>query len=111
MKIEKFEAVTTAELPKLDIPKVNALQKDFASVNSAGSPLTFGVFRLNEGEALPYTYEFDEFKLVLEGEFTVTDDSGTATKFKAGDVMQFKKGTTATFSTSSTGLAYYVAQR
>ncbi len=111
MKIEKFESVTTAELPKVDTPGVDALLKDFATINSSGSPITFGVFRLNKGEDLPYGYEFDEFKIVLEGEFKVTDEHGVANTFKAGDVMQFKKGAKTWFSTPSTGLAFFVAQR
>ncbi len=111
MSIQKFDSVTSASLNKVAIPGVNAWDKDFATANSSGSPITFGVFRLNSGEVLPYTYEFDEFKLVLEGEFTVSDDTGVSETFKAGDVMQFKKGTKALFSTPSAGLAYYVAQR
>ncbi|SCY84529.1 cupin domain-containing protein [Rhizobium sp. NFACC06-2] len=111
MGIQKFESVTAADLPRVDMPGVDALLKDFATVNSSGSPITFGVFRLNRGEALPYTYEFDEFKLVVEGEFTVSDGNGDIKTFKAGDVMQFTKGTETTFTTSSTGLAYFVAQR
>lgn len=111
MKIEKFESVTTASLPKVDMPGVDALLKDFATVNSTGKPLTFGVFRLNKGDALPYTYEFDEFKLVLEGEVSVSDDTGAATHFKAGDVMQFKNGAKTVFATQSTALCFFVAQR
>jgi len=111
MKLEKLESVTTAALNKVDLPNVDALSRDFATVNSTGAPLTFGVFRMNSGEGFPFTYEFDEFKLVLEGEITVTDDKGVANKFKAGDVMQFRKGAKVTFSTASTALTFYVAQR
>lgn len=111
MGIEKFQSVTTSFLPGFDIPNVDALGKDFATASSGSAPLTFGMFRMNKGEALPYTYEFDEFKLVLEGEITVTDDTGAVHKFKAGDVMQFGKDMKVTFSSPSTGLAFFVAQR
>jgi uncharacterized cupin superfamily protein len=111
MMIEKIQGVTTAPLPDLGVPNVEAWGKDFVTGNSGYAPITCGMFRLNKGEALPYDYEFDEFKLVLEGEFTVKDQTGACTTFKAGDVMQFKKGTRALFSTDSSGLAFYVAQR
>jgi ethanolamine utilization protein EutQ (cupin superfamily) len=111
MLIQKFAGVTTADLPSVDIPNVDALLKDFATLNSSGSPITFGVFRMGQGEVLPYTYEFDEFKLVLEGEIAVTDDAGAEMLFKAGDVIQFTKGAKVAFSSPSTGLTFYVAQR
>jgi uncharacterized cupin superfamily protein len=61
---------------------------------------------------LPYSYGFDEFKLVLEGEMTVEDEgSGQVYELKAGDLIQFSAGTKVSFSSQSSGLALYVAQR
>lgn len=111
MKVEKIEGVTTAEIPALAAPNENAQGVDVATANSGGNPLTLGMFRMSKGEALPYRYEFDEFKVVLEGEITVADDQGNSTDFRAGDVMQFGKDTNVTFSTKSTALMVYVAQR
>lgn len=111
MKVEKFSSVTASELPSYGVPDVSALGKDFSTSHTGEAPITFGVFRMNSGESLVYSYEFDEFKLVLEGEITVTDDQGVSEEFRAGDVMQFRKGTTVSFSSASTGLAFYVAQR
>lgn len=111
MSVTKFAAATSTELPKLDLPDIVAFLKDVASVDSAGAPLTFGLFRMSAGKPLGYAYDFDEFKLVLEGELTVVDDAGVATHLKAGDVVQFAKGAKVEFSSPSTALAFYVAQR
>lgn len=85
--------------------------KDFATKASIGAPITFGMFRMRKGEPLPYEYEFDEYKLVLEGELSVKDESGTTTTFTSGEVIEFAKGTKAVFSSLSTALTFYVAQR
>lgn len=111
MKVQKFAGVTTGEIPALPAPNDNAQGKDVATANSGGSPLTLGMFRMSKGEALPYSYSFDEFKVVLEGEITVSDDAGNSTDFVAGDVMKFGKDTNVTFSTKSSALMVYVAQR
>ncbi|MEP3441709.1 MAG: cupin domain-containing protein [Sulfitobacter sp.] len=111
MSIQKFSEVIPAELPALDVPGVDALMKDFASKSSNGAPITFGMFRMSKGDPLPYEYEFDEYKLVLEGELAVEDESGTTTTFTKGDVIEFAKGTKAVFSSPSTALTFYVAQR
>lgn len=111
MTIQKFANVIPADLPALEVPGVDALMKDFATKASNGAPITFGMFRMSKGEPLPYEYEFDEYKLVLEGELSVKDESGTTTSFTAGDVIEFAKGTKAVFSSPSTALTFYVAQR
>ena len=111
MTLHKFASVTTADLPSLDLPGIDALMKDFATQGTNGAPITFGMFRMSSGEPLAYDYEFDEYKLVLEGEIDVKDESGTTTTFTTGDVIQFAKGDKVVFSSASTGLAFYVAQR
>lgn len=111
MPIQKFAAVTSADLPSLDMPGIDALMKDFATKSSGGAPITFGMFRMSSGEPLAYDYEFDEYKLVLEGELAVKDESGTTTTFAAGDVIEFPKGSKVVFSSPSTALTFYVAQR
>ena len=111
MTIQKFADMVPAELPALNVPGVDALMKDFATKSSDGAPVTCGMFRMSKGEPLPYEYEFDEYKLVLEGELSVADESGVTTTFTKGDVIEFAKGTKAVFSSPSTALTFYVAQR
>ncbi|UWQ19886.1 cupin domain-containing protein [Jannaschia sp. M317] len=111
MSVQKLEAVLTEALPVAaeDFPHVYG--KDFATGTSGGTPLTMGMFRMNKGEAFPYSYEFDEFKLVVEGTVTVTEEDGTATDFKAGDVIQFGSGSNVKFSSDDSSLMLYVASR
>lgn len=111
MSIRVIQGATNQQLTDLNIPGTVAFLDDVGGSSSNTAPITAGLFRMGQGEAMPYTYEFDEFKLVLEGEMTVTEESGAVHELKSGDLIQFSSGTTVTFSSRSTGLAFYVAQR
>lgn len=111
MSIRVFQAVTRQQLTDLKIPDTVALLDDLGSSGNKSAPITAGLFRMGQGQAMPYTYEFDEFKLVLEGEMTVTEESGNVYELKAGDLIQFSAGAKVNFSSHSSGLAFYVAQR
>lgn len=47
-------------------------------------------------------------KIVLEGEFEISDETGQKVTAKPGDVFYFPKGAKITFTTPSYGLAFYV---
>jgi hypothetical protein len=47
-------------------------------------------------------------KIILEGEFEISDETGQKVTAKPGDVFYFPKGSKITFSTPSYGLAFYV---
>jgi uncharacterized cupin superfamily protein len=111
MSIRVFPAITSQQLTDLQIPSTVAFLDDLGSTGSKDSRVTAGLFRMSRGEALSYSYEFDEFKLVLEGEMTVTEDSGRVFDLKAGDLIQFSSGAKVKFSSRSSGLAFYCAQR
>jgi uncharacterized cupin superfamily protein len=111
MNIRVFPAATHQQLTDLKIADTVAFLDDLGSSGSKSAPITAGLFRMGRGEAMPYTYEFDEFKLVLEGEMTVTDEAGNAYELKAGDLIQFSSGAKVKFSSHSSGLAFYCAQR
>lgn len=74
-------------------------------------PISAGLFRLTKGEPLTYTYKYDEMKIILEGDYTITDSTGQTTVAKPGDVFFFPAGSTITFTTSDFGKAFYVGQR
>ena len=76
-----------------------------------GKELTSGFFRMNAGNALDYTYTYEELKLIIDGEFHLTDGTGQKVVAKKGDLMYFPKGTKMIFNTSSTGLGYFCGQR
>lgn len=111
MSISVFSGVSRRNLTDLKIPNTVAFLDDLASSGHKSAPMTSGLFRMGRGEALPYTYEFDEYKIVLEGEMTVTEENGTVHELKTGDVIYFPNGTKVRFSSHSSGLAFYCAQR
>lgn len=101
---------------KFEIPLLagdNAFLGDVFSSDqlSPETPITSGLYRLKKGEPLVYTYTYDEMKIILEGDYTITDGEGQTVTAKPGDVFFFPKGSTITFTTSDYGLAFYVGQR
>lgn len=50
-------------------------------------------------------------KIILDGEFEISDESGQTVTAKKGDVFYFPKGAVVTFKTESFGLAFYTGQR
>ncbi|KAH7009898.1 RmlC-like cupin domain-containing protein [Ilyonectria destructans] len=74
-------------------------------------PISAGLFRLKKGEPLTYTYKYDEMKIILEGDYTISDETGQSVTATKGDVFYFPAGATITFTTTDYGLAFYVGQR
>ncbi|KAF7563630.1 hypothetical protein G7046_g456 [Stylonectria norvegica] len=74
-------------------------------------PISSGFFRLKKGEPLVYTYTYDEMKIILEGDYTISDATGQTVTAGPGDVLFFPKGSTITFTTTNYGLGFYVGQR
>merc|ERR1719230_799209 len=73
--------------------------------------MTGGLYRLNAGLALQYTFTYEEFKYILEGEFHLTDGTGQKVVAKQGDLVHFPRGANIIFETPGTGLAYFIGQR
>ncbi|KAF4990280.1 hypothetical protein FDECE_14423 [Fusarium decemcellulare] len=99
---------------KLDqvAPDVRAFMKDAFS-SSSKVPMTAGFFRLEKDKASSIPYEFDEVKCFIEGECTISDETGAKVTARAGDIILFHKGTVATFQceTDTHALAFYCVQR
>lgn len=111
MSIRVFLGAARQQLTDLKLPGVVAFLDDMGSSTNQAAPITAGLFRIGAGQAMSYIYDFDEFKLVLDGEMTVTEETGEVHALKAGDLIQFSAGTKVSFSSNSSGLAFYVAQR
>ncbi|MDF9717909.1 hypothetical protein [Nocardioides sp. ChNu-99] len=81
--------------------------------NPEGSSMCSGFFELRHtDEPLVYLYEYDEMKVVLEGEFLLEDvDTGQRTVARAKDAIFFPKGSRIAFSTPSYALAFYAGDR
>lgn len=71
-------------------------------------PMSAGFYRLEKGTPLVYTYTYDEMKIILEGKFEISDETGQKVTGTPGDVFYFPKGATITFTTEDYGLAFYV---
>lgn len=67
--------------------------------------ISAGFFKVIPGEALVYTYPYDEMKICLEtsGDMIISDECGTTIHPKKGDTLYFKKGCTITFKAEGEG--------
>ena len=110
MAMKYFEDSQSMEIASLGIDGINAYLEDVVSSNDESAPITCGLFRMEAGNPLDYTYSYDECKIMLEGEMSITE-SGITKTIKPGDVLYFDKGTSVTFTSDSKGLAFYVGQR
>ena len=91
--------------------EANAFLDDFAVSEDPEKPITAGLFRLEAGESMTYTYTYHEIKLILDGELHISDDTGQTVEATQGDLFYFPKGSTITFTTPKIGLGYFVGQR
>lgn len=98
------------DIKSMNEPGVLAFFDDVISTNDPKAPLTCGMFRIEKSQPLKYNYDYDDTKIVLDGEITVTDGKNTVTAVK-GDALMFPKGSTITFTTNSKGLAFACGQR
>lgn len=100
--------------PKIASPGDNSFLGDiFTSDAPTEEQISCGFYKQEKGEALVYTYSYDEMKIILEveGEYTIADETGYKVSTKPGDVFYFKKGTTITFETTGYGLAFFTGLR
>ena len=111
MAMKHFSQVQSQAISSLNIEGINAYLQDTVSSENNNAPITCGFFKMEAGQPLEYTYSYDECKVMLEGEMTITEKDGDTVNLKPGDVIYFDSGTTVTFSSQSSGKAFYVGQR
>ena len=109
--MKHFNQAQSQNISSLNIEGINAYLQDTVSSNSESAPISCGFFRMEAGNPLEYTYSYDECKIMLEGEMEITEKDGQTVTMKPGDVIYFDSGTTVTFSSKSSGTAFYVGQR
>ena len=109
-KMQHIAGAQKLKLPSMDVKDTNAFLKDLVGNTNKDMPFTCGLFRMEAGKSLTYTYDYDEAKIILEGTMTVTDGTTTA-KVVPGDVLYFPKGATITFSSQSKGLGFICGNR
>ncbi len=111
MAMRHFEGARSQEIDSMNLDPIKAYLTDLASSNNENAPITAGFFRMEAGESLEYTYSYDECKLMLEGEMTLSEQGGATVTLRPGDVVFFDRGTTVIFSSRSSGTVFYVGQR
>ena len=99
------------ELPAMDEFEANAFLDDFAVSEDPDKAITAGIFRLEAGESMTYTYTYHEIKLVIDGELHITDCTGEIVVGTKGDLFYFPDECEVTFSTPDFGVGYFVGQR
>ncbi|EXJ80217.1 hypothetical protein A1O1_08359 [Capronia coronata CBS 617.96] len=110
--LEYFPRVQKEFKPPL-IANENAFLGDVVSSDKIDpeKPISCGIYRLEKGTPLVYPYTYHEMKIILEGEFDISDETGQSVHGVPGDVFYFPKGSVITFTTNSYGLAFYTGQR
>ena len=98
-------------LPSMNEPGSIAAIGDSLS-NPEGAAISCGFFELSASEPLIYEYTYDEMKVVMKGEFIVTDQAtGEVTRAEATDILFFPQGTIVKFETPDYALGFYVGHR
>lgn len=98
-------------IPSMDEPGVEAFIGDSLS-NPEGAAISGGFFELRASAPLVYEYTYDEMKVVIQGEFILTDQAtGDVTHARERDVLFFPKGTTVKFETPDYALGFYTGHR
>jgi ethanolamine utilization protein EutQ len=96
-------------LPSMNVPGVDAAIGD-SLTHPNGAVMSSGFFELKASEPLVYTYTCDEMKVVVKGQFILTDRAtGEVTHAKERDVLFFPKGAEITFETPDYGLGFFTA--
>jgi ethanolamine utilization protein EutQ (cupin superfamily) len=99
------------DLPSMNVADTNAFLADVHTSNDPEKPTTCGFFRMEKGQTLVYRYTYDEMKLLVEGEMTISDETGQSVSVKPGDVLYFAKGSLITFESASYGVGFFCGQR
>jgi len=95
------------EMVNTDLPVVPG-QVNGAFFKVPGKDLSVGLYSLDAGNSVSYTYKYPEFKYIVEGEWHLTDGTGQVVHAKAGDLMYFPTGTSVNLTVAKTGLGYYI---
>ena len=72
----KFFPKTQSEFKPPLIANENAFLGDVFTTDDSEKPMSAGIYRLEKGTPLVYTYTYHETKIILEGEFDITDETG-----------------------------------
>ena len=104
-------AAKSMDLPDMKVPDTAAFLADVHASNDSEKTIVCGFFRMEAGKSLSYHYDYDEMKLIVEGEMIISDETGQTHHARAGDVFYFAKGSDIVFSSPSYGIGFFCGQR
>ena len=109
-KMTPYKGAADMELAPMGIEGIEAALSDLVT-SEENAPLTCGLFSLAKSNPLEYTYTYNEAKFIVSGEMTLAEEGGETFHATAGDIIYFDKGAKITFTSDSSGLAFYCGQR
>jgi ethanolamine utilization protein EutQ (cupin superfamily) len=81
-----FASAQTEFKPPL-IANENAFLGDIAISTDVTAPIAAGFYRLEKGTPLVYEYTYHEMKIIVDGEFDISDETGQKVHATKGDVF------------------------
>ncbi len=109
-KMTTHKGAADMELTSMGIEGIEAALSDLTT-SDENAPMTCGLFSLAKSDPLVYTYTYNEAKIIVSGEMTLAEEGGETFHATAGDIIYFDKGAKITFTSDSSGLAFFCGQR
>lgn len=86
LAFKHLPGIQTSYKPPL-IAHENAFLGDVATSTDATAPISAGFYRLEKGTPLVYEYTYHEMKIIVDGEFDISDETGQKVHAVKGDVF------------------------
>jgi ethanolamine utilization protein EutQ (cupin superfamily) len=109
-QLQFFDEAASQPIASMNEPGVNAYFEDIVGSSDPRAPISCGMFKIEKGNPLVYTYDYDDTKIVTDGHIYFSDGEQKV-RADEGDVLFFPKGSTITFSSDDYGTAYACGQR
>ena len=111
-KMNHYPDAISGNFPSMGPQGCNAWLGDVAVSEDPDKTIVSGFFHMKKSdEPLVYDYTYHEMKCIVEGGFTITDESGQKVTAKRGDVFYFPAGSRITFETDDYGIGFFCGQR
>ena len=106
----KKQAVKDVQ-PSMNLAGVPAWIGDTFFSSDNNKTICAGFFRLEKVNALVYDYDSEKMKIILDGTFIISDETGQKVTATAGDVFYFPSGSRITFETPDFAIGFFCGQR
>jgi len=80
MAFKHYKQISKQDIPSMKVENVEAYLRDFSISDDKEKPITSGLFKLKAGQSLKYTYTYHEMKFIVDGSFTIEDETGQKVK-------------------------------